>query len=88
MSAAIYMIGQGSTGNSRFYRAFVTADLLGGWSLVREWGERGVAGQSKVDWIEDLPEALDRLRHVARRKSREGFQSVVPRAECSPQTAA
>lgn len=76
MSAAIYMTGTGSSGKSRFYRAFVTANLLGGWSLVREWGERGAAGQSKVDWVEDLPEALDRLRHVARRKSREGFQPV------------
>lgn len=76
MSAAIYLIGHGSTGNSRFYRAFVTEDLLGGWSLVREWGERGVAGQSKVDWVEDLPEALERLKLVAKRKSRQGFRPV------------
>ena len=88
MSAAIYLIGQGSKGNSRFYRAFVTADLLGGWSLVREWGERGVAGQSKVDWVEDLPEALDRLRHVAKRKSREGFMPIIGQSEQTHRAAA
>ncbi|MGB0865131.1 MAG: WGR domain-containing protein [Granulosicoccaceae bacterium] len=77
MSAAIYLVGRGATGNTRFYRAFVTADLLGGWSLVREWGERGVAGQSKVDWVESLPDALDQLKRLAKRKSREGFAPVI-----------
>ncbi len=76
MSTAIYMTGTGLKGNPRFYRAFITADLLGGWSVVREWGERGAAGHSRVDWVAELPEALDLLRHVAKRKAREGFQSV------------
>ncbi len=87
MSAAIYMTGTGAKGNARFYRAFVTADLLGGWSLVREWGERGAAGHSKVDWVEELPDALDQLRHVARRKAREGFQPIVAAAHAYPLAA-
>ena len=76
MSTAIYMTGTGVGGHSRFYRAFVTADLLGGWSLVREWGEQGAAGQCKIDWIEDLSDALARLNLVIKRKFRQGFRPV------------
>lgn len=80
MSTAIYMTGTGVSGHSRFYRVFVTADLLGGWSLVREWGEQGAAGQTKIDWIENLQDALVRLNMVVKRKFRQGFKLVQPRS--------
>ncbi len=76
MPKTIYMTGTDSSGHARFYRAFVTADLFGGWSLVREWGRCGSAGQCKVDWVPELSEALKKLQQLAYRKIRQGFQPV------------
>lgn len=34
----------------RFYRMEIMSGLFGDWSLVREWGRLGQAGQVRVDW--------------------------------------
>jgi predicted DNA-binding WGR domain protein len=34
---------------SRFYAVSLQADLLDGWSVVREWGRIGRAGRVRVD---------------------------------------
>ncbi len=31
----------------RFYHVLIQKDLLGGWTLVKEWGVQGVAGRVK-----------------------------------------
>lgn len=34
-----------SDGATRFYHLFLQQDLLGGWSLVKEWGFQGASGR-------------------------------------------
>ena len=37
----------------RFYHLLLQPDLLGGWTLVREWGRQGAAGRiKKVHYVE------------------------------------
>lgn len=33
----------------RYYHLLLQQDLLGGWSLIREWGYQGAAGRVKRD---------------------------------------
>lgn len=49
----------------RFYHLMLQRDLLGGWSLVREWGNQGGPGRVKRDHHEtreSAQEAMMRLR--------------------------
>ena len=38
----------------RFYQIILQRDLLGGWSVVRLWGQQGSAGSMKRDHFESL----------------------------------
>lgn len=33
----------------RYYQLILEPDLLGGWTLVREWGQQGASGRVKRD---------------------------------------
>lgn len=35
----------------RYYQIILEPDLLGGWTLVREWGQQGAAGRVKRDYF-------------------------------------
>ena len=41
----------------RFYHLFLQSDLLGGWSLVKEWGLQGSGGRVKREYYEDYATA-------------------------------
>lgn len=45
----------------RFYHIFLQQDLLGGWSLVREWGNQGAAGRVKKQHFNIREEAEQAL---------------------------
>jgi predicted DNA-binding WGR domain protein len=48
----------------RYYHLFLQEDLLGGWSLVRQWGFQGASGTVQREYYETRDEALDALmRH-------------------------
>ncbi len=49
----------------RFYHLFLQPDLLGGWSLVREWGYQGAGGTVKKEYFEER-EAAERALLAAR----------------------
>lgn len=58
---------------NRFYRLYVTADLLGGWFLIREWGRHGAAGQVRCDPYPNAETAEAAGRRLARQKLRRGY---------------
>ncbi len=64
----IYMQTQPSTEQPlRFYHLHLQADLLGGWTLVRESGLQGLRGQYKRQYFterEAAERALERLRDM------------------------
>lgn len=41
----------------RFYQIHIQQDLLGGWSLVREWGNQGASGRVKKTHFESRDDA-------------------------------
>ncbi len=60
----------------RFYAARIDPDLFGRWSLFREWGRIGSAGQLRVDSFSTEQEAQAILVQLHRQKIRKGYQKV------------
>jgi predicted DNA-binding WGR domain protein len=58
---------------ARFYALAVQADLLSGWSLVREWGRIGRPGRVRVDPHPELAIAERAGRQLEARKRRRGY---------------
>jgi predicted DNA-binding WGR domain protein len=66
----------------RFWLATVTPTLLGGWSLVREWGRVGQPGTVKASTFESENEARRAEQQGIRKRERHGYhadQDVVAR---------
>ena len=61
---------------ARFYQLIVQADLLQGWSLVREWGRQGSAGRIKKEYFKNRDEALERFVNVRDKQLESGFRIV------------
>ena len=57
----------------RFYVMYITKDLFGEWSLVREWGRIGQAGRMRVDWCASLEKAQTIFEKKRREKMRKGY---------------
>src|SRR5690348_13210085 len=67
---------------ARFWRSLVTPTLLGGWSLLREWGRIGSPGTVSSRSFELEEEARRAERAGIRRRERHGYeptQDVVAR---------
>ncbi len=60
----------------RFYHLFVQQDLLGGWTLVREWGHQGMAGRVKREHFSALEAAEDSLIKLRDAQMRRGYRVV------------
>ena len=60
-------------GMARFYALRVVPDLLGGWTLVREWGRVGSPGRVRVDAFATEDAAVAELERLARRKRGRGY---------------
>jgi predicted DNA-binding WGR domain protein len=55
----------------QFYQLFVVPDLLGDWSLVREWGRVGSPGTVRKEWFDSDDEAMvvsEKLSDANRKK--------------------
>lgn len=68
----------------RYYQLFIQEDLLGGWSLVRQWGYQG--GQVTVqreyhECREDAELAMTRYRDAQLKR---GFRVVFAQGEEAP----
>jgi predicted DNA-binding WGR domain protein len=58
----------------RFWLAHVTPTLLGGWSLVREWGRIGQPGTVKASSFDSEAEARRAEQRGIRRRALHGYQ--------------
>src|SRR5262249_47269749 len=58
----------------RFYLLAVQPELFGDWSLVREWGRIGRAGQVRIISYPTQAEAEAAFRQHRRRKERKGYR--------------
>lgn len=57
----------------RFYKLDIQPDLFGGWSLIREWGRLGRAGQVRIQNFPTRGTAdLAMVGHYSR-KARKGY---------------
>lgn len=68
----------------RFYQLFLQEDLLGGWSLVRQWGTQGgkVTVQREYhECREDADQALMRYRDAQLKR---GFRILYVEGEGAP----
>ena len=57
----------GSTG-WKLYQAF-----FGDWSLIREWGRSGQAGQVRVDWYDTESAAKAARFNIQMQKAKRGY---------------
>ncbi len=60
----------------RFYQIMLQRDLMGGWSLVREWGRQGVAGRIRREHFPDLEAAQAALVKVRDAQLARGYRVV------------
>lgn len=60
----------------RYYQIILERDLLGGWNLVREWGQQGAAGRVIREHFSEQTEAQDALERVRDNQLARGYKVV------------
>lgn len=60
----------------RFYQLHLQADLLGGWTLIKEFGQQGAAGKLSRTHFETRDDALSALISVRDKQLNKGFKVV------------
>ena len=58
----------------RFYRMGIMQGLFAEWSLVREWGRIGQAGQVRVDWVDTEAAAKGTRFDLLMKKAKRGYE--------------
>ena len=58
----------------RFYQLILQQDLLGGWSLVRQYGRTGMAGTQKRQHFESLDQAQAAFDRLRQQQLEQGFK--------------
>lgn len=58
----------------RFYQLLVQKDLLGGWTLVKEWGAQGSPGRLVREHYEDWAAAEETLLHARDLQLKRGYR--------------
>lgn len=69
----------------RFYHLFLQKDLLGGWSLVKEWGFQGASGTMQREHYADRDEALRALLRNRDAQIKRGYRVMFTKGEEAPQ---
>lgn len=78
----IYMQTMGNTDNvPRYYQLILQEELLGGWSLIREWGTQGARGRSKREEFSERSEAVQALTAYRDDQTKRGYQVVYIQGE-------
>ena len=58
---------------ARFYQLILQEDLLGGWTLIRQWGITGQRGSQRREYFDDLDAAQQALSSYRDRQLRDGY---------------
>lgn len=60
----------------RFYQLWLQQDLLGGWTLIREWGPTGASGRTRRENFASLEAAQNAMMELRDAQMRKGFRVV------------
>lgn len=60
----------------RYYQLLLQPDLLGGWSVVREWGTQGAAGRVKKEFFASQDDALEAIEKAREAQIQRGYRVV------------
>jgi predicted DNA-binding WGR domain protein len=58
----------------RYYQIVLQQDLLGGWTLFREWGQQGGRASSKREVFLERDQALSAFEHARDAQIKRGFR--------------
>lgn len=64
----------GSGQSPRYYQLILQEDLLGGWSLLRQWGHLGARGAQRKEHFSTLEMATDALTGHRDLQLKRGFR--------------
>lgn len=64
------------SGTPRFYQLSLQQDLLGGWTLFREWGQQGARSSMKREVYLDRDGALSAFEKARDSQVKRGFHVV------------
>lgn len=65
----------------RYYQIILEPDLLGGWMLVREWGQQGTSGRVKRDYFPTWDAAEAALADARDSQLAKGYRVVFVQGE-------
>lgn len=68
----------------RFYQLSLQQDLLGGWVLMREWGQPGARSSAKRELFLDRDDALAALTKARDTQLKRGFQVMFAQGATTP----
>lgn len=71
-------------GAPRFYHLFLQRDLLGGWSLVREWGFQGSPGRVQREHYPSQEAAAEAMLKARDQQVRRGYIVMFMQGEEPP----
>ena len=74
----------GVEGPPRFYELILQEDLLGGWSLIRQWGRTGTRGTHNKEHFTDQCAAQQALVEHRDRQLDKGFAIMFIHGSSSP----
>ncbi|VAX10170.1 hypothetical protein MNBD_GAMMA25-643 [hydrothermal vent metagenome] len=60
----------------RYYQLILEKDLLGGWAVVREWGQQGSGGRLKREHFNDQEDAQNALMQIRDKQLARGYKVV------------
>ena len=63
----------------RYYQIIIQPDLLGGWSVVREWGRQGASGRVQQDHFEEYAQAEQAASQMRDQQLKRGYKVVFSR---------
>ena len=68
----------------RYYQLLLQQDLLGGWTLTREWGQQGGRSSSKREVFLDRDAAEAALMSARDQQIKKGFQVMFAQGSEAP----
>jgi predicted DNA-binding WGR domain protein len=72
----------------RYYQIALQQDLLGGWTLTREWGQPGGRPSAKRELYLERDDALAAFEHARDAQLKRGFHIMFSQGSESPYAAA
>lgn len=70
---------------TRFYHLFLQQDMLGGWSLVREWGFQGASGRVQRDHFANRDAAAEAMLRARDAQLKKGYRVMFMQGDEPPQ---